>query len=468
MNRVCANGWIALAGWVGLIVPMHAATRETHVIRVANPTGIRATDRAHILESLRGARPGDTVQFAHGRYLVGPIIKVATQHLTLIGDPRGTVLRGCNPDVYSTMAHTELKLVERVIHSHATRGDRARLQKIVNRCGMFQLTGGNDVVRHLTFEYMRLGLVLGYRPQQAYRPAGGGDVIEDNTFRTTNNGIRAGLSSSEPTLIRGNLFVDVFHAVILGGSHVHVEHNTILAPAPSRVPGHGYPSLAIGIDAIPVATKGSPKPPQGNCYRNIVADNVIVGYPSGIEIGARPGTICAENIIRGNTIAVARIHLLPASPDLPLWPPSKRSTAIVSGTPILLNALGRGVKVQGRLDGNRISHNRIEGAVGFGIRIEHASDTWVVGNTIEGIRAHRMAKSSVTHAGSEKSSPAGAGIWVAPGSDGNRIQDNVFRAMDTSDIVLGGDRNFVRLHHAGDSVQDSGTGNRIEKGGGGN
>lgn len=437
MKRTVTGRWLFIACWVGLVASVHAEPRGTHVIEVARPTGVQATDRAHIVESIRRAHPGDTIQFAHGRYLVGTIIKIATPRLVMLGDPRGTVLRGCSPDAYAAMARVELKLVERMMHSHGTQGDRARWRKLVNRCGMFQLTGGNDVVRHLTFEYMRLGLVLGNLPQRSYRPGGGGYVIEDNTFRTTNNGIRAGLSSSEPTRIRGNLFVDVFHAVIVAGSHVRVEHNTILAPDPGRVPGHGYPSLAIGIDAMPAAAKGAPKPPHGNCYRNIVADNVIVGYPEGIEIGARPGTVCAGNIVMGNTIAVARIHLLPSSPDLPLWPPSKRSTAIVSGTPILLNAIGRGGKAQGRLYGNRISHNRILGAVGYGIRIERASDTQVVGNLIEGVLTHQSAKTSVVPAAPATSRLGGAGIWIDPGGAGNKLQDNHFRAMETRDIANG-------------------------------
>jgi len=150
---------------------------------------------------------------------------------------------------------------------------------------------------------MRLGLVLGYEHQRGYRPSEGGYLIEENVFRNTDNGIRVGLSSPEPTVIRHNTFVDTFHAVSAGGSNIHILDNTILAPAPGQVPGQGYPSIAIGIIAInPV--KGTREPPYGRCDDNIIAGNVIDGYPSGISLGARPGTGCHRNTIRDNTVFI--------------------------------------------------------------------------------------------------------------------------------------------------------------------
>jgi hypothetical protein len=46
-------------------------------------------------------KPGATVQFAAGTYLVGEIIPIATPGLTLLGHPDGTTLRACEAEDFA-------------------------------------------------------------------------------------------------------------------------------------------------------------------------------------------------------------------------------------------------------------------------------------------------------------------------------------------------------------------------------
>ena len=69
-------------------------------VQVPPPIGESAADRASILSALRSVRPGGTVQFAPGLYLMGELVRVPTPGITLLGHPEGTVLRGCGPTEY--------------------------------------------------------------------------------------------------------------------------------------------------------------------------------------------------------------------------------------------------------------------------------------------------------------------------------------------------------------------------------
>ena len=91
-------------------------------IRVARPTGDKAKDHANIVAAFKHARPGDTIRFAHGRYVVGDMIPVSTPRLTLLGSPAGTVLRGCSPQASEKLARQEASLVKELIKSHSTNG----------------------------------------------------------------------------------------------------------------------------------------------------------------------------------------------------------------------------------------------------------------------------------------------------------------------------------------------------------
>lgn len=105
---------------------------------------------------------------------------------------------------------------------------------------MFQLTGGHGTVRDLTF----------------------------------------GLWSPDSTVIRRNTFVDTYHAVMVGGSHIHVLENTVLAPAPNHVPADQHPSLAIAVTAMAGRPGGASPPIDERCRDDVIAGNVIEGYPS--------------------------------------------------------------------------------------------------------------------------------------------------------------------------------------------
>jgi non-heme chloroperoxidase len=64
-------------------------------IHVAPPTGEQDADRASIMAAFERARPGGTIQFAAGLYLVGDLIRLETPRLPLSGHPNGTTLPGC-------------------------------------------------------------------------------------------------------------------------------------------------------------------------------------------------------------------------------------------------------------------------------------------------------------------------------------------------------------------------------------
>ncbi|HUG38906.1 MAG TPA: hypothetical protein VMM12_00390 [Longimicrobiales bacterium] len=87
------------------------------------------TDRASILAALERVRPGGTVQFAPGTYLLGGFIPVSVSGVTLLGHRNGTTLRGCDPA------------------GRSAPDSRAR-------CNTLALVGSQQVVRNLTFDYM--------------------------------------------------------------------------------------------------------------------------------------------------------------------------------------------------------------------------------------------------------------------------------------------------------------------------
>ncbi|HKI47179.1 MAG TPA: NosD domain-containing protein [Balneolales bacterium] len=432
---------------------------QSHILFVAPPSDDQMKDHNNIATVLRQAQPGDTIQFGRGQYTVGEIIRVPTPHLTLLGDAKGTVLRGCSPDAYVQEQREEVKVIRQVIKSKDRSHIPTRMAELVKSCGMFQLTGGHDTVRDLTFEYMRLGLMLGYEPQQGYRPSDGGYLVEGNTFRNSDNGIRVGLSLPEPTLIRHNTFVDTYHAVEAGGSNIHILDNTILAPAPRQVPAVEYPGGAIGITAI-APVKGTPGPANGRCDKNLIAGNLIDGYVDGIGLHARPGTGCHGNVIRNNTIVVRRVTIPQSSVFNGLFPLRDPAHPSYVGIPISVSSYVSNGQ-SGSLSDNLIEGNRILGAEGYGIGISHASDNRIENNIITGIILLKPFPGNGGYSPNSRSGN-GAGIWVSKGSDGNEITGNIFRDIATYSIVLEGNHNIVRFRLSADSVHNLGSGNHVE------
>jgi len=393
-----------------------------------------------ILAALEQVRPGGTVQFGAGTYLVGPLIRVDVPRITLAGHSTGTTLRGCDPSEYEKMEWA----VE-----PAFAADPASAAAVVARCGMFELTGGHVTVRDITFENSRLGLVLGCcHGDRDATMTNGGYLIERNTFRNSGNGIRPGLLSAEPTIIRGNVFINAFHAISARGGHLHVLDNDISVPEPGRVPGVRHPSFAVAFSAD----------------HNRVVGNRIEGHPDGILVIADPGGTCRHNVIRDNTIVVRRVRF-PASrphPDMPRITDPADST--IAGVPLLLYSGTRDGADPGILEDNLIEGNRILGADGLAIEVVRAARTRIVGNSITGVMAREPFPGNTLGHGPGWRVANGAGMGVSPGSEENEIVGNTFENIASHAIVIEGDRNRVELRSGSDAVRDLGRGNVVVRG----
>jgi hypothetical protein len=437
-----------------------AGASGSDIVHVAPPTGEVGADRASIVVALEQARPGDTIQFAPGTYLVGELIPIATPDLTVLGHVEGTTLRGCDPARLETL---EAELVQAM-----TSGDPAGAAATVRSCGMFELTGGHTTVRNLVFEYTRLGLMLGCcQLEGIIRPDPGGYRIEDNTFRNSANGVRPGLSAPEPTIIRGNRFINVFHAVSAAASHLHVLDNVITAPEPEQVPALGHPSFAIAI--------GASRGPADTlalaidlCEHNVISGNRIEGHPDGILIIATPGTSCRNNVIRSNTIVVRRVPL-PAVRPVPNVPEITDDTdSTIVGVPLALENLppmpgqtGDPAE-QGVFEENLIEGNQLIGAHGLGMIVHRASRNRIVNNTITGIaRRDPFPGNTLAFPPVRWREANGSGIWISRGSDRNEIHGNTFEDIASYAVVLEGDGNVVETRSASDTVRDLGSGNRV-------
>jgi hypothetical protein len=84
-------------------VTLRSAEDRADTVQVAAPTGERHFDRASILAALDRVRPGGTILFAPGTYLVGELIVIETPRITMQGHLEGTTLRACEPDEYQRM-----------------------------------------------------------------------------------------------------------------------------------------------------------------------------------------------------------------------------------------------------------------------------------------------------------------------------------------------------------------------------
>ena len=420
------------------------------MIRVAAPQGSAAVDRPAVLAALERAQPGDTIQFDAGQYVVGDIVRIATPRLTLRGHARGTTLRGCDPD---TLEEAEGQFLRSFASPPPDFGQ-------LNRCGMFELTGGHVTIRDLTFEYMRLGIVLGCcESERVIRPADGGYVIEGNTFRNSFNSIRGGLSSLDATVIRRNTFINTFHAVSLVGSNIHVLGNDISMPEPGLVPAMGHPGFAVAIGSLPPVAEGEPAHAAGHCDGNVITGNRIEGHTDGILLLADPGTVCRRNVVRDNSIAIGRVRFPPPWILAGIWPIADTADHTIVGVPISL--FGRsGDSVAGRVESNEIAGNRIDGGEGVGIEIVRSSRNRIVNNTIVGIRRRDRFPGNTVGTGPEWETANGSGIWVSPGSSGNEIAGNTLDGVAAFAVFVEGDSNRIVVDDAV-AVRDLGVDNQV-------
>lgn len=221
--------------------------------------------------------------------------------------------------------------------------------------------------------------------------------------------------SSDTTVIRGNRFVNTYHAVSMGpAANLQVLHNEISAADPAAMPDLGHVSFAIAIAGGP----------------NLIAGNRIDGRPDGILLAAGPGDTTSGNLIWANTVAVARNPL----PDggSPALASSDAADSTIVGVPLALYGLSIPGSEQeaGRLTDNAIKRNRILGAEGIGIALTRASGTQIVDNEVSGIVPRQPFPGNTVSTDPEPWRDAnGSGIWVSPGSDDNTIRGNRTREI---------------------------------------
>lgn len=446
--------WRRLAVCTWLFLPLGGCAPESgagarraephDTIRVAAPSGVEALDRASIHAALAEVEPGGVVLFAPGLYRIGPLIRVQVAEVTLLGHPDGTTIRGCDPQRF---------VGDPTVDAFACHG--------------LELAAPRQTVRDLTFEYAWHGLFVGccFPTDMSEFESGvseawdqpGGHRIEGNTFRYSPNGLRVIGEATEPVVVQGNRFIDVYHAIGINGGPVHFLDNEMLVREPERVPVTHYPGDVINV--LPFSGRAHDREDHTSCRGNLVQGNRIDGYPDGIAIQVwEPGASCRDNVIRGNTIRLGRVPFRNGE-MLRITDPSDSSLV---GVPIRL--VNSGNPDSSALGGNHIEDNVIVGAQGLGIALVGASGNRVVGNRFTGVAARTPFPGNTTGTDDEPWRHAnGSAIWISPGSRANEILDNAMEEVHAFAVVLDGDGNLVRVRSPGDAVLDRGTGNRVDR-----
>jgi parallel beta-helix repeat protein len=429
------------------------AARVADTVFVAPAAGAKAADRASIIAALERAGPGDVVQFAPGTYVLGELIRVTTSNVTLLGHPDGTTLRGCAPEEF----------VDADVALFA--------------CNGLELAGGRQTVRDLTFEYAWHGLFVGccfpadmaaaeagtsHRPEQP-----GGHVIEGNTFRNSSNGLRVVGQSAAPVIIRGNRFVNTFHALAINGGTAHVLGNDVSAPEPERVPIAGHTGYALAV---------GPTPPNEACGRNVIAGNRVEGHTDAIRVRLfEPGTRCRGTVIRDNTIVTRELRRATAGDGLRAGSVADSS---LHGVPIAITNVVDDVAADrppdlrrdgaSVLDSTVVEGNTIIGGSGLGIEVLRSSGNRIVNNSITAItRRDPFPGNTVNSTDPETSGwqgANGAGIWISRGSNHNDIAGNRISDVAAHHVVLEGDQNVVAGVDSAEAVLDLGMANRVVSG----
>jgi len=383
---------------MGTLWAMACARGDALVVNVAAPTGDRERDRASVLAAIDSVKPGGTVQFAGGTYLIGGSgLFLRTSGVTLRGDSSGTVLRGCTDEQLASM------------------GEDAYFAQ----CGGTILMGGRQQVRSLTFEGFTHSLVIAApadsTAQQVEPNTEGGHLIEGNTFRNSTT-VELHVNADSVVTVRGNTFRNTYHALAISGRNVHVLQNDIAAPEPAKVP-YGWPSLAIGLRPDP----GVP------CTGNRFEGNTIDGHTDAVIIGVLPpdgpGAVCEGNTVRDNTVRVRPLtypaFVGPALAGQPLSGVPIRllngQQAILAGTitfPMPPNAPTSWPAefAQAAVRDNVIEGNRITGAIGVAIELIHASGNRVTGNVIEG--TVKISPEEMARLAAKQPFGIGPGFWL--------------------------------------------------------
>jgi prolyl oligopeptidase len=416
-------------------------------VRVAPPTGETETDRARVQGAFDAVKPGGTILFGPGTYLLGAGARLTVPDVTVLGHANGTVLRGCDPDAFEV--------------------EMLRIASVVFGCTGLYVQAERQTIRGLTFEYTWHGIVVGPYPtteeegaalqsSAASLPApypAGGQRIEGNTFRATPNGLRVLGTGNELSVVRDNDFIDVFHAIGIYGAPLHFVDNRVTVEEPGRVPFSRHPGSAIIVS-----------PGQTDCDGHVVAGNRIEGYPDPIYVLVGRGETCRGVEIRDNTIYATRVKVPEAWSG---YTPTEADSTMVGAPITLMNNTEpmEGISEadsDGILENILVQGNRVLGAEGLGILVQNASNSRIAGNIISGIE-RRDPFPGITWDGFEQRWEAanGSAIWISPGSDRNEIVGNTFEDIAGDAIVLEGESNRVEVQGAGVALRDLGRGNRV-------
>jgi hypothetical protein len=428
-----------------LLVSLAAcSTQESVNVTVPAPTGVMAQDRAAVQAVFDSVRPGQTIEFAAGRYVLGAGVRLTVPDVTIIGHPDGTVLRGCEPAAFDVTP--------------------ADVRNTVFNCAGFYIQAERQTVRGLTFEYMWHGIFVGSFPTSAAEAAAaqgalppisvGGQRIEGNTFRATSNGMRVLGIGDSVSVVRDNDFIDNFHAIGIYGPPVHFVGNRVRVENPLGVPTSKVPGSAILVAAQ-----------DTDCRGHVVADNSVEGHAGAIYVLVDRGRVCRGVQVRNNTVRVARVAL-PA--DAWVIPRSSTDSTLV-GAPITMYRLESVLPGDaedapaGILEDIVVEGNTILGGDGIGI-VVNANRSRIVDNNISDIRTRdpfpgiNWDVSLVTW---EKAN--GSAIWLAPAARENEVSGNVFARISGPVITVEGSANRVSLRAPGDSVRDLGQENLVQR-----
>jgi parallel beta-helix repeat protein len=429
----------ATAEWA--LQPVAVAPSDT--VHVAPPTGEKNADRASVQAAFDAVRPGGTVQFAQGMYLLAGA-RLTVPDVTVLGHPAGTVLRGCDPEAFKVDA-------------------TAMVQTVFGCTGLY-VQAERQTIRGLTFEYTWYAIIVGPYPttvEEAVALGGklppaypvGGQRIEGNVFRATFNGLYMLGAGDEVSVVRDNDFIDVFHAIGIYGPPLHFLDNRVTVAEPEGVPFSRHPGSAVIVS-----------PRQTDCTGHVVAGNRIEGYPDPVYVLVYRGQTCRSIEIRDNVIHAARVKV----PAAYMGATPTADDSMMVGAPITL--MNREESEPGLPDGDTegvledilVEGNDIVGAEGLGILVQNASRNRIAGNTITGIQ-RRAPFPGITWDGFEQRWEAanGSAIWISAGSDENEIVGNTFQDIAASAVVIEGDRNHVELADPADVVRDLGTDNRV-------
>ncbi len=422
LPRVLLAGLVAAAALAACKEPTTPATSGTDVaatgldaertvVQVAPPTGDTAKDRASIRAAIALAHPGDVIRFAAGTYVIGvnvpfsfDFIPVPVPRVTLVGHPDGTTLRGC--DI-----------------TPATQN---------GQCDGLALIGGHQTIRNITFEdFSNAGIILGelLTPSEP-----GGYRVEHNTFRNSFAGLGMFSQSSDVSRVENNDFINVAVPLSLFGKTVRFRRNRIVAPEPENIPVDQQPIGIIARGAGPDFFGGFP------CENNVFERNYFEGMADGIIFDVFLDGECRQNVVRKNAFVGQKIF-----------------SELDGGTMVFfINEDGFFGGGSSSVDKNVVADNTLLGSEGVGIILFGASRTTIAHNSIRDVSF--TPGFDPLFLGVNRS---GVGVWVAEGSDANRIVGNRFRDTESCAVVLEGDRNLVATKDHEDVVLDLGMGNRV-------